>query len=680
MPRVLGSLFVLLGFASSAFAQQPPKPLVTGLKNPESVVVGPGGRVFVTVIGEFDKDGDGAVLVLDKDMAVPFAAALDDPKGIASHQEWLFVADKTRVWRIDRKGMADVFAAANAFPVPPLFLNDVVVDPETGTLFVSDSGDLKGKGGAIYRISPKGKVDLVTDQKRFPELHTPNGLAMDGQSHLLVLDFGSGELHRVKIADGKAEKVADGFGGGDGLVWDMFGRLFVSDWKNGKVFAIARPGEKPVQLAANFQAPSDMCLDTTRKLILVPDMKAGTITALPTNVPGFEVDESPLPLETALAFPDLQWTGWSGMNDKGQVVQLRPILLTHAGDGSNRVFVPTQHGVIHVFPNDQKATKTAVFLDLQDRCIYSDNQNEEGFLGLAFHPKFKTNGEFFVFYTPRKGKLQNVVSRFRVSKDDPNRADPNSEEEVLRFTKPFWNHDGGTICFGPDGYLYITHGDGGAANDPFNNGQNLKTLLGKVLRIDVDRKEAGKNYAIPKDNPFVGKADVAPEIFAYGLRNVWRMAFDRQTGKLWAGEVGQNLYEEINIIQAGGNYGWKPRESLHPFGAQGVGPRPDLIEPIWEYHHDIGKSITGGQVYRGKRLPDLDGHYLYADYVSGRIWALKYDEAKKRVTANRPIKDRTLPILSFGEDEQGEAYLMTATPTGKGLYWFVKAEGAGKKP
>jgi glucose/arabinose dehydrogenase len=446
----------------------------------------------------------------------------------------------------------------------------------------------------------------------------------------------------------------------------------LANWLKGRLFVVPRPGDQPVLLASGFKAPGAICIDPTGKFILVPDIDAGTLSAVRIKIPGYELDDSPLPLKTAIAFPDLHWAGWKPENDRGLVVPLRPIVLTHAGDGGNRVFVATQHGVIHVFPNDQKADKTRIFLDIQDRVVYDDNQNEEGFLGLAFHPNYKKNGEFFVFYTTKKAKLTNVVSRFRVSKDDPNRADPASEEVLLTIKKPFWNHDGGTLCFGPDGYLYIAHGDGGAANDPYGNGQKLSTLLGKVLRIDVDHKDEGKPYAIPKDNPFVGKADARPEIYAYGLRNVWRMAFDRKTGVLWASDVGQNLYEEIDHIVAGGNYGWNLREGLHPFGNKGVGPRPDLIEPIWEYHHDVGKSLTGGAVYRGKRLPELDGYYLYADYVTAKIWALQYDAAKKRVVANRPIRDPNVPVMSFGEDEQGEMYFMTFSPSGKGIYWFVR--------
>ena len=193
-----------------------------------------------------------------------------------------------------------------------------------------------------------------------------------------------------------------------------------------------------------------------------------------------------------------------------------------------------------------------------------------------------------------------------------------------------------------------------------------------MLRLDVSRKEAGKNYAIPNDNPFVDRADALPEIWAYGFRNIWRMAFDRKTGKLWASDVGQNLYEEINIVVKGGNYGWSLREGLHPFSDDGVGPRTDLIDPIWEYHHDVGKSITGGVVYRGKELPELDGHYLYGDYVTGNIYGLHYDEGNGRVVANRRIPGPNLPIHSFGEDEQGEAYMLAPTVSGKSIYRFER--------
>ncbi|HYV37157.1 MAG TPA: PQQ-dependent sugar dehydrogenase, partial [Gemmataceae bacterium] len=390
--------------------------------------------------------------------------------------------------------------------------------------------------------------------------------------------------------------------------------------------------------------------------------------------------------ETVVAFPNLNFTGYKANAAGGKKGGIRPIVLTHAGDGSNRVFVALQQGIIHVFPNDQKATETKVFLDIQKKVFFNIAQNEEGFLGLAFHPKYKTNGEFFAFYTINRAKGQkntNIVSRFRVSKDDPDKADPTFEEEVIRFEHKNFNHDGGTICFGPDGYLYITTGDGGAADDPDKNGQNLNTLLAKVLRIDVDHKEGGKNYAIPKDNPFVGRKDARPEVWAYGLRNLWRMAFDRKTGVLWAGEVGQNQFEEINIIVKGGNYGWSIREGYHPFGAKGVGPRPDIVEPIWEFHHSVGLCIIGGNVYRGPRLPELDGAYIYSDFQNGKLWALWYDEKAKRVTANRQIRTpitNGLPpeILSFGEDEVGDIYMLATSASGKGIHHFHRTKGGAK--
>ena len=668
MTRSPWLLLASIAFASSARADLP-KPFVTGLKNPESVCVGLDNRVYVTLIGEFDVDGDGSVVVIDGDKAVPFATGLDDPKGMVAFKQFLFVADKKKVVRIDPKGKVVVLADEKAFPKPPVFLNDLAVD-EQGTLYVSDSGDLKGNGGAIFRIDLKGKVTLVADEKKNPAVGFPNGVLHDSMNHLLFVNMHTGELHRMKVADGSSEKIAEGLPGGDGLIFDPFGRLYISSWREGKVWVIPRPGAKPILMAEGFQSAADLCYDRGRGRLLVPDMKAGTLTALPAQVPGAEVDDTPLALEPEVAFPDLEWTAWE-KESNGKLVTLRPLVLTHAGDGSNRVFVATQQGVVHVFPNDQKATATKVFLDIQKKVRYDDKENEEGLLGMCFHPKFKENGEFFVFYNPKR--LTSQISRFRVSKDDPNRADPASEEVIFKIERPYWNHAGGTIVFGPDGYLYVVLGDGGLANDPHENGQNLGALLGKLLRLDVDHRSEGLGYAIPKDNPFVGRKDARPEIWSYGLRNPWRISFDRKTGVLWCADVGQNLYEEINHLTPGGNFGWNRREGLHPFGAKGVGPKPEFIEPIWEYHHDVGKSITGGTVYHGNRVPELEGHYLYADYVTNKLWALKYDDKQKRVVANRPILDKGVPVMSFGEDEPGDVYFMSYTPTGRGIYRFAKA-------
>lgn len=390
-----------------------------------------------------------------------------------------------------------------------------------------------------------------------------------------------------------------------------------------------------------------------------------------------EVDTRPLDVKAVPAFSNLQWPDELTGADEGLAKEVRPLVITGAGDGSNRLFIATQPGTIHVLKNDPKTAEMSTFLDLRQRLHYRvPQENEEGLLGLAFHPKFKENGEFFVYYTADyvdEADRKSVISRFRVSKDDPNEADLASEEVLMEIPQPYWNHNGGTIVFGPDSYLYVGMGDGGLAGDPHGAGQNLGTLLGKALRIDVDRRDPGLAYAIPKDNPFVGREGARGEIWAYGIRNIWRMAFDRATGDLWAGDVGQNIWEEIDLIVKGGNYGWNLREGMHSYvdaktNAKGSDARPDLIEPVWEYHHDVGKSITGGNVYRGKAVPELDGGYLYADFVSGQIWALWYDKDAKRVTANRSILIGSTPVLSFGEDDAGETYYGTQEG---GLWKFV---------
>lgn len=370
------------------------------------------------------------------------------------------------------------------------------------------------------------------------------------------------------------------------------------------------------------------------------------------------------------AFPVLKWDGFEGTDDEGKITTLRLLALTHAGDGSNRNFVVSQSGQIYVFPNHKETTEAKVFLDIHDRVQDWRKDAEEGLLGLAFHPAYKNNGYFYVCYSSSAEPRTSIISRFSVSKTDPNKADPGSELVVMKIPQPFSNHNGGSIAFGHDGYLYIALGDGGGRNDPLGHGQNLGTLMGSLLRIDVNSTEQGKNYAVPADNPFLDRKGAQPEIYAYGFRNIWRLTVDRTTGDLWAADVGQDFWEEVNIVKKGGNYGWSVREASYPFNNQPSTSTDELIPPVWEYDHQLGKSITGGFVYRGSRLPELQGMYVYADFISGRIWALKYDPAAGKVTANKSIASTGFPVLAFGEDEAGEMFYMLETIDGQGIYRF----------
>ena len=371
------------------------------------------------------------------------------------------------------------------------------------------------------------------------------------------------------------------------------------------------------------------------------------------------------------AFPNVEWEGWAPFNDDGkQNPPLRTIHLTHAGDGSGRVFAVDQSGMIHVLKNDDSVTAAKMFIDLRSKTHQFKVDDEEGLLGFAFHPNYKENGHFFIYYNP-EGKPRGVrLSRFTVSKNDPNKADIDSEKVLWEFTQPFSNHNGGPMTFGNDGLLYLGLGDGGGRNDPEGEGQNLKSVLGCVLRFDVDHQDAGKAYAVPKDNPFVGKDGIPPEIYAYGIRNPWRFSCDKVTGELWLADVGQDIWEEVDLIKKGGNYGWSIREALLPFGST-VANDVETVDPIWEYDHRIGKSITGGHVYRGSKVAELAGHYLYGDYVAGRIYALNYDVKAGNVVRNVSIPWSGLPVLAFGDSEDGESFVTTPSAAGKGIYRLV---------
>ncbi len=374
-----------------------------------------------------------------------------------------------------------------------------------------------------------------------------------------------------------------------------------------------------------------------------------------------------------LAFPELSWDGFEGTDERGRLSTLRILALTHAGDGSGRNFALDQSGRIYVFPNKADVTEATVFLDIRDRVQDWRKDSEEGLLGMAFHPDFRSNGQFYVCYSSSAELRTSMISRFSVSADNPQQADPGSEQVVMKIPQPFSNHNGGSIAFGHDGYLYIALGDGGGRNDPLQHGQNLETLMGSLLRIDVDHHDSGRNYAIPKDNPFVDREGACPEIYAYGFRNIWRLSVDRHNGRIWAADVGQDFWEEINVVEAGANYGWSVREASYPFNNNPVTATDTLVPPVWEYDHQLGKSITGGFVYRGSQLPDLQGMYVYADFISGRIWALEYDEAQKKVIGNRSIATTGFPVLAFGEDEAGELYYMLETANGQGIYRLAAA-------
>lgn len=342
-----------------------------------------------------------------------------------------------------------------------------------------------------------------------------------------------------------------------------------------------------------------------------------------------------------------------------------PLWFGQAPGNSGRAYVAEQGGRVWVFDfNGAVATKT-VFLDLTDR---TRANGEQGLLGFAFHPDFASNRLVYAHYNenanPNVQEGRTTVEQFAASADglSANR----SGTVLLSEAQPFNNHNGGSLLFGPDGMLYLALGDGGSGGDPQNNAQRLGNVLGKVLRLRPDG-------TIPSDNPFVGQSGARGEIWAYGLRNPFRASFDRGTGQLWTGDVGQNIYEEIDVVVKGGNYGWRLREGAHDFNTSDPRPSTPLIDPIFEYTHDNGRcSITGGVVYRGGALPKLTGQYLYGDFCSGDVWALSHDNGQ-RALAN--VRLGSVPNPSgFGEDAAGEVYL---TAFGDGSVYRIEANAAG---
>lgn len=283
--------------------------------------------------------------------------------------------------------------------------------------------------------------------------------------------------------------------------------------------------------------------------------------------------------------------------------------------------------------------------------------NEQGLLGLAFHPDFANNGYIYINYTDNAntgtGPQNTQIVRYTVTDDV---ADPASAKTILTVEQPHSNHNAGMIAFGPDGYLYIVLGDGGAGGDPYGNGQNMEALLGKMLRIDVDN---GDPYSIPEDNPFVGQENVRPEIWTVGWRNPWRFSFDRETGDMWLGDVGQDKYEEISFQaagQGGGNYGWRCKEGFHDYDRSENCDGKEFIDPVVEYDHSQGASVTGGYVYRGSAIPELQGNYIYGDFTSGKIWFA--NRADDGTVNTREWQDTDLNISSFGEDANGELFVV----------------------
>jgi len=447
--------------------------------------------------------------------------------------------------------------------------------------------------------------------------------------------------------------------------------------------ALAACGATPTPAPTAAQAPT--LAPTAAPTTALTPTKIPTPTPAATVTPTASLTPTEAPTATPIPAATIAPTSTSSPSISGQLNGLtlslttwvtglrQPIFVTHAGDGSNRLFIVEKRGVIRIWQAGRLLE--APFLDITDRV--GSRSSEQGLLGLAFAPDFASSRLFFVNYTNLQGDT--IVERYGVT-DDPNRADRTSAFQILRMDQPAPNHNGGMIAFGPDGHLWIGTGDGGGAGDVYKNGQNPASLLGKMLRLDVS-SDLSQPYQAPADNPWVTQTwngqTVAPEIWALGLRNPWRFSFDRVTGDLWIGDVGQNAYEEVDWVAAeqkgypngGLNFGWPIMEGTHCYGASAGCNRQGLTLPAAEYDHDTGGcAVTGGYVYRGAAMPELEGVYFYGDYCSGYIWALRANSSGGQVPVRVFASD--LSISSFGEDEAGELYV---ADLGKGtIFRLVK--------
>lgn len=386
---------------------------------------------------------------------------------------------------------------------------------------------------------------------------------------------------------------------------------------------------------------TNLTLILASSLLLLSACGGGGGASAPVIVPGPPPSATPT-IATEPAFANLSFT--------------QPVALMQAPGDATRWFAVEKGGVIRVFANDQNTSSASVFLDISARV---NSSNEGGLLGLAFHPNFPVTPEAYVSYTRSGSPLVSYVSRF-LSTDTGQTLNAATEEVILTVDQPATNHNGGDIAFGPDNFLYVGFGDGGGSNDQFANGQNTNTLMGAIVRLDVS---GGSPYGIPAGNPFEANPlcnggsgmDACPEIFAWGLRNPWRFSFDSVTSKLWAADVGQGSWEEVNVITPGGNYGWNVREGAHCFNPP-TGCADTFIEPITEYDHSQGRSITGGFVYRGTAIPELVGWYVFGDFGSGRLFGVP--ESSGVGTVASVLSDTGLQIVSFGRGNDGEILLL----------------------